>query len=484
MFKHNIYNLILSYIGLFLGFFNTLIKPKVITSEQIGVLATVISIATILQLVTHFGYSGVLMKFYPEYKNSEESRSKFVLSILSITTFLLIIVTALLYLSKDIIFEYFNQPLLVKYFYYIIVFLILTHTISIFERMALITFVSIQSNFITNFLKKGIHFIFLILMLIYGIQFDVYFKFFAILSLVSVILTAYIVFKNMEIKWKLGYFIPEFSLIKKVSNYSFFMLISSLSGVMVVNIDKIMIGHYLDFSQTGIYAIAIAISSTLAIVLQAFLRIVQPKLAQALANDNQTQMKALYSENIANNLYFGTIILVLITVFSYDILSFLGKEYSTGSYVIIFIALGHYANLFVGTCGEIIALSKFYKFDFYSRIFLAVIVILSNYLLIPVLGITGAALATCLNFILYDIFKSVYAYRKFNIMPLTFMNFKFIISGVIILTFLLIVKYYMSFNLLTIILFSIFAFIIYDIIMSFVFHYNYSVINKLRIRFS
>ncbi len=484
MFKHNIYNLILSYIVLFLGFFNTLIKPKVITSEQIGVLATVISIATILQLVTHFGYSGVLMKFYPEYKNSEESRSKFVLSILSITTFLLIIVTALLYLSKDIIFEYFNQPLLVKYFYYIIVFLILTHTISIFERMALITFVSIQSNFITNFLKKGIHFIFLILMLIYGIQFDVYFKFFAILSLVSVILTAYIVFKNMEIKWKLGYFIPEFSLIKKVSNYSFFMLISSLSGVMVVNIDKIMIGHYLDFSQTGIYAIAIAISSTLAIVLQAFLRIVQPKLAQALANDNQTQMKALYSENIANNLYFGTIILVLITVFSYDILSFLGKEYSTGSYVIIFIALGHYANLFVGTCGEIIALSKFYKFDFYSRIFLAVIVILSNYLLIPVLGITGAALATCLNFILYDIFKSVYAYRKFNIMPLTFMNFKFIISGVIILTFLLIVKYYMSFNLLTIILFSIFAFIIYDIIMSFVFHYNYSVINKLRIRFS
>ena len=480
MFKGNIYNLILSYIGLFLGFFNTIIKPKVITAEQIGAIATIISIATILQLLTQFGYSGVLMKYYPKYKTTKESRSKFILSILSITTLLLIIVLISLYLSKNIILNYFNEPLLDHYFYYTIIFLVLTHTLSIFERISQIIFVSVQSNFITNFLKKGIHFIFLIFMFIYGIQFDVYFRFFAVLSLVSVILTAYVVFRNMEIEWKLKYFVPEYSLIRNVSSYSFFMLISNLSGIMVVNIDKIMIGYYLDFSHTGIYSISLAISGTLAIILSSFLRIVQPKLSIAILKNNNNAVKLLYSENIANNLYFGTIILVLITVFSYDILSYLGKEYSAGSYAIIFIALGYYANLFVGTCGEIIALSKFYKFDFYSRIFLTIIVILSNYLLIPILGITGAALATCINFVLYDIFKSVYAYKKFSIHPFTKNNIQFMVSGIIVLALIYTFKYLFSINLFSIIIISFISFIIYDIIISYIFNYKYSFLNKLR----
>ena len=86
----------------------------------------------------------------------------------------------------------------------------------------------------------------------------------------------------MEIEWKLKYFVPEYSLLKNVSSYGFFMLISNLSGIMVVNIDKIMIGYYLDFSHTGIYSISLAISGTLAIILSSFLRIVQPKLSIAI----------------------------------------------------------------------------------------------------------------------------------------------------------------------------------------------------------
>jgi O-antigen/teichoic acid export membrane protein len=483
MFKHNIYNLIISYIGLFLGFFNTIIKPKVILSEEIGVLATIISIATILQLLTQFGMSGVLMKYYPEFANSKRSKSKFILSILSITTVLLLIVVTILYFSKSYILGYFNEPLLDHYFVFIIIFLILTHLSSIFGRMAQIIFISVQSNFITNILKKVIHTLFLIYMLIYGIGFDTYFKFFTILSIVSVVAVSYIVFKNMEIELKFKYFIPEFELIKKVSNYSFFMLISSLSGIMVVNIDKIMIGHYLDFSQTGIYAIALAISSALAIILGAFLRIVQPQLANAISNNDYNKMNKVYNENIANNLYFGTIIFVLISVFSFDILSFLGKEYSTGNYVIILIASGHYANLFVGSCGEVIALSKFYRFNFYSRIFLLIIVVLSNYLFIPIWGITGAALATCLNYLLYDLFKTIYAYKKFGIHPLTFMNLKFLISGLIVFTLTFLTKNYLSRSIISITVIFFISVIVYDLMLSYIFNYKYSFINKVKAKY-
>lgn len=483
LYKKNLINLLISYTGLFLGLFNTLIKPKVITSGEIGVLATIISIGTVLQLITQFGLSGVLMKYYPEYNKTPESRSRFIFSVLSITSVLLILVSFLLYFSESIICNYFHDPLLNKYFYYSMIFLTISHTQAIFERISRIIYISVKYNFITNFLTKSIHTTFLVYMLMSDIQFNVYFIFFATLNALSVSLTIFLVFKNIEFDLKLKYFIPEVAFIKKVSNYSFFMLISSLSGIMVVNIDKIMIGHYLDLNQTGIYTIAITVSGTLAIILNSSLMITQPKLSVAINDNNKNIMRELYSENIANNLYFGTIVLILISVFSSNILSFLGKEYSSGTFVVFFIALGYYANIFVGPCGEIISVSKYYKFDFYSRIFLAGVVIFSNYIFIPIMGITGAALATFLNFIIYDAMKSFYAYKVFKIHPFTFLNLKFMLSGLIVFLPIAIIKYFIDLDLLMIILISIFTIIAYELIVSIIFHYNYSISNKLKKRF-
>ena len=47
MYKQNILNLILSYTGMFLGIFNTLIKPKVLSPEEIGLIAFLMSSSAI-----------------------------------------------------------------------------------------------------------------------------------------------------------------------------------------------------------------------------------------------------------------------------------------------------------------------------------------------------------------------------------------------------------------------------------------------------
>ena len=73
MYKGNIYNLIISYFGLVLGFLNTIyLKPKVITAEEIGLIGVVLSMATIYQYFTLFGIPSVVLKFYPILKKEKK----------------------------------------------------------------------------------------------------------------------------------------------------------------------------------------------------------------------------------------------------------------------------------------------------------------------------------------------------------------------------------------------------------------------------
>lgn len=478
LFKKNIINLIISYFGLAVGLFNTVFKPKILTSEEIGIFSTIISLTLVLQLLTFGGSLGVLMKYYPKYKDTPD-KARFVSSVVMFSYILLGFIIVILFVIKNLILAYYNNGSLEEYFIYIPVYLILSHTTEICERLSRVIFVSVRSNIIRNVYFKFLNFAFLLLMFFNGISFGTYLIFFIFLNLFTVIQLVFLTVKHLDVRWTIKNILPDFKFLRQFSSYAFFMMISSLSGVIAGNVDKIMIGHYLSLSKTGIYSIALAITTTMNIIFDSFARITQPKLAEHLESGQPGGLRDAYYENLYNNIFFGVIAYTLLCVFSHDILSLLGKEYSEGSYVIVLIATGLLFNLNAGMCGEVIALSKFYKFDFYSRTSLIFIVIASNTLFIPVFGITGAAVATASNYIIYDIMKIIYAFKKFGFHPLTLRTLSFYISGLAVGILTYFTKEMIHSNLAAIGAISIFSFIIYDLILGYVFRYEYSISKKL-----
>jgi len=479
MFRSNLINLIISYAGLFLALFNTFFKPKVLTSEEIGIISTILSITALLQLLSYAGLLAVIMKYYPVYKETE-NKAKFISSVVFISYILLGFVLLLLLFSKKLIVSYYGGGPIGDYFVYIPLYLILSHSTELFERLSRVLFVSVKSNMIRNIYFKGANCVFLVLMFIFSLSFKSYMQFFMIMSLVTVIQMIWLSVKHLDIKWTFKDLIPDFKFMRQFRSYSFFMLIASISGNLANNIDKIMIGHYLSLSKTGIYAIALAITSMMNIIFESFSRITQPKLSEYVQSEDMANMRKAFYDNLYNNIHFGVIVFVLISVFSRDFLSILGKEYAEGTSVIIIIALGQLSNLSTGMCGEIVSLSKYYRFDFYSRTLLIFIVIASNAVFIPLFGITGAAIATSSNLIIYDIFKMIYAYRKFHIHPFTRITFNFYASGLIIATSVFILKHYIIMNFINLSLISFFSFILYDLILGYVFNYEYSVLRKIK----
>ncbi|MDY0016284.1 MAG: oligosaccharide flippase family protein [Candidatus Delongbacteria bacterium] len=483
MYKNNLINLIISYTGLFLGLFNTFFKPKVMTSEEIGIISTILSLTALLQLFSHSGLLAVIMKFYPVYKETD-NKAKFISSVIVTSYILLSFILIFLYLGKTLIISYYGGGPIGDYFIYIPAYLILSHSTELFERMSRVLFVSVKSNMIRNVYFRIVNCTFLILMFIFSLTFAAYMRFFFILNMITVIQMVWLSVKYLKIKWTLKDIIPDFKFMKQFVSYSFFMMVASISGNLANNLDKIMIGHYLSLSKTGIYAIALTVSSMMNIIFESFSRITQPKLSEYVQSDNIPEMRKAFYDNLYSNIHFGVIVFVLISVFSHEILSILGKEYAEGAAVIIIIAIGQLSNLSVGMCGEILSLSKYYKFDFYSRTVLIFIVIASNAVFIPLFGITGAAVATSSNLIIYDIFKMIYAYKKFGIHPFTKTTLKFYISGFIIAVPVWFLRGIIPMNLINLSFISFFSFLVYDIILGYGFDYEYSILRKINKKIS
>jgi O-antigen/teichoic acid export membrane protein len=70
-----------------------------------------------------------------------------------------------------------------------------------------------------------------------------------------------------------------------------------------------------------------------------------------------------------------------------------------------------------GVNGEIILQSRYYRFNLISVVFLAVLIIGTNYIFIPLYGINGAAFATALSVFLWNILKFLFLWIKFRMQP-------------------------------------------------------------------
>ena len=100
--KQSFWTTIIIYLGVLLGFINSLILfPNYLSTEQIGLIRQIISASSILIPLTTFGVSATYLKFYPNFKNDNRLKNEF----LSIQFFFIIIsfviICSLLILFSD-----------------------------------------------------------------------------------------------------------------------------------------------------------------------------------------------------------------------------------------------------------------------------------------------------------------------------------------------------------------------------------------------
>jgi O-antigen/teichoic acid export membrane protein len=103
-----------------------------------------------------------------------------------------------------------------------------------------------------------------------------------------------------------------------------------------------------------------------------------------------------------------------------NILHIITDKYLSGKYVILFIGIASLFDIALSISPHIIVNSKHYRYLTYFLIIFAILLIVSNYILIPIYGIVGAAIATLISKIIYNIIKYLFLYSKYKLQPFNF----------------------------------------------------------------
>jgi O-antigen/teichoic acid export membrane protein len=207
--------------------------------------------------------------------------------------------------------------------------------------------------------------------------------------------------------------------LKKMGEYALFGVLGMLGNVLAFRIDLFMVPTMLGLATTGIYGIAQFIGRSIETPRRALFGITRPILSQAMKAGRLEEVEMLYKKTSLNLSIVGLLLLVLV-MGSLDDLLRLTKNYqalSTGVQVVLLTGLTKLVDMASSANGLIIYYSKYYRFNFYTVVLLAISNVSLNLYLIPKLGINGAALATLLSMTLSNAVRMAFVWIKWRMQP-------------------------------------------------------------------
>ncbi len=216
-----------------------------------------------------------------------------------------------------------------------------------------------------------------------------------------------------------------------------FSLFSSLNGIgnlITTRLDLVMIPLILTMADNGIYAKILVIVNILNLPLQSVINIAKPIVSEHWHTNNTIAIQKLYKQS-GNNLFFIAMLFFLMIYFSLPhLVEISGKPESFLGYATIFLLLGS-GKLVDALCSinsSIIIYSEKFRVHLYFILIMAVLNLVLNIYFIQHYGIIGAAIATVIALLLFNVLKSGYIYAKFKMHSFSLSNLKTLVLGIVL----------------------------------------------------
>lgn len=415
IFKQSLYNAIFTYIGFVIGAVNTLfLYTNFMTDEYNGLIGYMISVANILMPLLNCGVQNAMVKFYSYYKTDEE-RDKFNFIMFLLPWLVIIPVGILGWIGYDFIAGFLSKQN-AEITHYVWLIFIIAASMAYFE--VFYAWVKVQYKSVTgNFMKEVFHRAVVMIML-----FALYAKFLNIVQFIYGVAIMY--FLRTVIMLLVAYRIkkPDFSIglpdqFKSVIKYSILIILAGSIAIVLLDIDKVMLGQYMDLKNVAYYNVAVFIAIVIAVPSRAMQQITTPITAKLLNENDAEGLKNLYKRSSLTLYIVSGVVFLLIVLNLKELYTLLPAEYSKATLVVFLISLAKLSENVLGINNAIIFNSRYYLMVLLFGVLLAMVTVILNMVFIPVWGINGSALATLLSFTVYNTVKVAFVQWKFKIQP-------------------------------------------------------------------
>jgi O-antigen/teichoic acid export membrane protein len=421
---------VISYLGLFLGYVNKVVLfIWFLSTEQIGLINLILAVGLLFAQLSNLGTVYVTWRFFPFFRNAARKHYGFLLLNTLVVCFGILLFTLLFYFFQGTISNHFNSksPLFVQYYYWIIPLGIANVFFMLFENHLRGLFQNVFTVFLQDIaLRIGVTC--LLLMLAFNsISFELFFILHVLIYFIPGLVSFVYLLKIGEFHFSIKSITIPKRFRKIMVYFSLFSYLNTLTTLLVISMDALMIASYLDLRQTGIYTTMINLTSALQIPYRAIVRVSSPIIAKLWKAKDMIGMQEIYEKSSAVGLFIGLLSFLCIWTCRLEFFSFLKPEFSAGMYVLFFLLIGRMVDMYCGLNGTIFSTSKKYKFDLFFTVFLCLGIFVLNLYVIPKYGIVGAAFATGLVYVIYNFARTFYIYKVYGLLPFKRSQLKLVI---------------------------------------------------------
>ncbi len=395
----------LKIVSILFGFFSMMFITNYYGAKEFGALSLILTIIVIFSIFSKFGMENALVRIVGElYTHHEYGEIKYVAKTVLIFSFILSMIFAFILHASS---EYISAAILKKN---------ITSSISIASIAVISTTVIVLVSSIFQGMKKIKEFIFLQFVLVQFIFFIFLFLNYLlkitdnviIIYVISNIVVAIIalVFLSKQIFKKNIFRTVKTEHKYKLKNIVLIALPMLFAGsfAMLTNwADILMLGAFKSEEDVGIYNAAQKIASITSIFLVAINSIAAPKFVEFYSKNDLAGLKKIVQQSTKMIFYSSIPVLLLFLIVPQFFMSLLGNEFLYGTTVLVILTIGQFINAISGSVGYIMQMTDNQKIYQNIIIISAFINIVLNYLLIPDYGINGAAFASTVSMIFWNI---------------------------------------------------------------------------------
>lgn len=413
-----------------MGFITTgLLYPFILSEGEIGVTKLLLSYSALATQVAGLGFNGVTARLFPYFKDDKTGHKGFVFLTFVILFIGIIIGLGGLYVLEPIILREGAEKSAIFADYFRLIYpltifqLFFANIDNYYTQLYKSTFAFFLRELFQRVLLIGA----ILLMYFNLVDFDQYINIFVFIVSFPTVLLMIQVYRDGYLKIN-----PTFKFIDKkmwgqIIKVSAISILTSFTGVIILNIDSIMLSTMAGIGATGIYAINYFFGVLVKVPSRPMVKISNAVISESWKNKNLDNIKDVYTKSTVNQLLIGSFLLLGLLINIESIFQYLPTQYEEGKLVLVFIALASWIEMGTGVSKSVIGTSSKYWVQSMAMIGLAILVVITNYLFIPKYGINGAAFASFLSLVLFNGFRYFYIWYRFGLQPYNIKHIQIIV---------------------------------------------------------
>ena len=199
--------------------------------------------------------------------------------------------------------------------------------------------------------------------------------------------------------------------------FSFSQLFTAGIAVLNTEIDKYVLGYVIDSSSVAIYSAAVKVASMSTLMLSSVNAVFAPMISNLYFSGNMKELESLYKRStmwlVVANLYVSG----MICAFQDDIMRFFGEEFIAGSVILVIVLLGQLINAGVGSVGYMNSMTGHPQYRMWADTIGLFSNVMLNLILVRDFGILGVGVATAASLAIKNIVNFIFVYRNLHIHP-------------------------------------------------------------------